>query len=134
LLLCASQYFIATFYRKSTIVQLSVKRTDFANSSMGRDMIQFHGQLKARPKEQFLLVNTHLESTNEFAEARKEQIREALSILEKTAVPAILTGSSHHLLILFHAAPHVVIADRRHQSSWWRSVCTPCVAALGKQS
>ncbi|CAN7984303.1 unnamed protein product, partial [Ixodes pacificus] len=69
------EYFTATLLRKSRVKYESHEVYPFSNTAMGRNVTYVKASFNNRP---LTLLNTHLESTAEFAEPRKVQLRRCL--------------------------------------------------------
>ena len=85
-------YFTVVLLKRSTINLESVVVKPFENSSMCRDLTIVNAALQNGTK--FVLINTHLESTKDFAEARMKQLKEAFKTVkeENRNVTVILAG------------------------------------------
>lgn len=71
-------YFTVVLLKRSTLNLESVAIKPFENSSMCRDLTIVNATLQNGIK--FVLINTHLESTKDFAEPRMKQLEEAFKI------------------------------------------------------
>ena len=71
-------YFTTVLLKRSTINVESVDVKPFKNSSMYRDLTIINATLENGIK--LLLMNVHLESTKDFAEARMQQLKEAFKL------------------------------------------------------
>lgn len=69
------EYFTATLLRKSRVKYESHEVYPFSNTAMGRNVTYVKASFNNRP---LTLLNTHLESTAEFAKPRKVQLRRCL--------------------------------------------------------
>lgn len=91
-------YFTISFLKKSSFDQIDFIRKDFENSSstssQGRDLFLTYA---TKNKENFLFVNTHLESCGKAMKSRESftrqsQLKECLRLISSHNGPAILAG------------------------------------------
>lgn len=76
-------YFTVTILRRSTLILDSIIVKPFSNSKMMRDLTV--ANVKFIDGTKLLLMNTHLESTKEFAEPRMAQLKQAFDIMVKNS-------------------------------------------------
>ncbi|CAN7989444.1 unnamed protein product [Ixodes hexagonus] len=69
------EYFTATLLRKNRVKYESHEVYPFSNTAMGRNVTYIKASFSDKP---LTLMNTHLESTAEFAEARKVQLKRCI--------------------------------------------------------
>lgn len=74
-------YYVCTLIKKETGSISTYTVIPYEDSSMGRNLLEV--ELKIRDVE-LTSLNTHLESTKDFAETRKEQLRQALNLMDLT--------------------------------------------------
>jgi len=74
-------YFTTLLMRRTTITLHSVETKPFDNSSMLRDLKIAKAELQNGMK--LVLINTHLESTKDFKNARMEQLKKGLQITKE---------------------------------------------------
>ncbi|PAA79395.1 hypothetical protein BOX15_Mlig014531g3, partial [Macrostomum lignano] len=84
------RYFTATLLRRGRLQLLSPSLHRFEGSRMDRTLLAV--RVKSANGPEVLLLNTHLESTKDFAAERKRQLSTALRTLTESAKPALLAG------------------------------------------
>eukprot|EP01068_Selenidium_serpulae_P012005 Selendium_serpulae@DN5756_c0_g1_i1.p1 len=81
-------YFCGILLRKDRVVQKAEPKTEwFGNSVMGRHLLTVQASLSEFGDEQILFSTTHLESTKDFAKARREQLRHIFKKMETVFNP-----------------------------------------------
>jgi len=73
------EYYVCTLIKKSTGSIGSYTIIPYENTSMGRNLLQVDLKVRGIP---ITTLNTHLESTKDFAKVRVEQLRQALNMID----------------------------------------------------
>jgi len=84
-------YFTVVLLKRSTVYRESLQVIKFEDSVMSRDLTLVEAAIDGR---NFLLINTHLESTKDFAEVRMDQLKRAFNHVKKanSSKTVILAG------------------------------------------
>lgn len=73
-------YFTAVLLKRSTVYRDSIQVIEFPDTVMGRDLTLVEADIA---DNKFLFINTHLESTKDFASVRMEQLKRAFGHMSK---------------------------------------------------